>query len=72
LNIVTGEVHSFMEIAKATADIAGKAIAIKPTPRVGLMPHNGYRPFDNTACKQAFPDFRYTPMLEGLRKAATH
>ena len=71
LNIVTGEVHSFMEIAEATVDIARKAVAIKPTPRVGPMPHNGYRPFDNAACKQAFPDFSYTPMLEGLRKAAT-
>ena len=71
LNVVTGEVHSFMEIAKATVDIAGKAVAVKPTPRVGPMPHNGYRPFDNAACKQAFPDFRCTTMLEGLRKAAT-
>jgi len=72
LNIVTGEVHSFMEIANATAEIAGKIVAVKATPRVGPMPHNGYRPFDNAACKQAFPDFRYTPMGEGLRKAATH
>jgi nucleoside-diphosphate-sugar epimerase len=72
LNIATGEVHSFMEIANATAEIAGKTVGVKTTPRVGPMPHNGYRPFDNAACKQAFPDFRYTPMAEGLRKAATH
>jgi UDP-glucose 4-epimerase len=71
LNIATGEVHSFREIADATAAIAGKGVAITATPRVGPMPHNGYRPFDNAACKQAFPDFRYTPMSEGLRKAAT-
>jgi UDP-glucose 4-epimerase len=71
LNIATGEVHSFREIANATAAIAGKGVAIRATPRVGPMPHNGYRPFDNAACKQAFPDFRYTPLGEGLRKAAT-
>ena len=71
LNIATGEVHSFREIATATAAIAGKGVAITATPRVGPMPHNGYRPFDNAACKQAFPDFRYTPIGEGLRKAAT-
>jgi UDP-glucose 4-epimerase len=71
LNIVTGEVHSFMEIANATAEIAGKAVAVKATPRMGPMPHNGYRPFDNAACKRAFPDFCYTPMAEGLRKATT-
>jgi nucleoside-diphosphate-sugar epimerase len=70
LNIVTGEVHSFMEIANAAAEVAGNAVAVKTTPRVGPMPHNGYRAFDSAACKQAFPDFRYTPMLEGLRKAA--
>jgi UDP-glucose 4-epimerase len=72
LNVVTGEVHSFREIANATAKIAGNAHAIKTTPRVGPMPHNGYRPFDNAACKQAFPDFRFTPLLEGLGKAALH
>jgi UDP-glucose 4-epimerase len=71
LNIVTGEVHSFLEIANTTAEVAGKTVAIKATPRVGPMPHNGYRPFDNTACKAAFADFRYTPIGEGLRKAAT-
>jgi UDP-glucose 4-epimerase len=71
LNVATGEVYSFLEIANATAAIAGKAVAVKATPRVGPMPHNGYRPFDNAACKQAFPDFRYTPIGDGLRKAAT-
>jgi hypothetical protein len=33
------------------------------------MPHNGYRPFDIAACRRAFPDFRYTPLEEGLRKS---
>jgi UDP-glucose 4-epimerase len=63
-------VHSFLEIANSTVDISGKVVAVKTTPRVGSMPHNGYRPFDNAACKRAFPDFRYTPIGEGLRKAA--
>ena len=71
LNVATGEVHSFLEIANATVSVAGKAVAVRATPRVGPMPHNGYRPFDNAACRQAFPDFRYTPLGEGLRKSAT-
>jgi hypothetical protein len=71
LNIATGEVHSFLEIANATVSVAGKAVAVRAAPRVGPMPHNGYRPFDNAACRQAFPDFRYTPLGEGLRKSAT-
>lgn len=71
LNVATGEVHSFLEIANATVSVAGKAVAVRAAPRVGPMPHNGYRPFDNAACRQAFPDFRYTPLGEGLRKSAT-
>jgi nucleoside-diphosphate-sugar epimerase len=68
LNIATGEVHSFMDIAR-TFQAANPKIAIKPTPRSGPMPHNGYRPFDTAACRQAFPDFRYTPLEQGLKHA---
>lgn len=70
LNIVTGQVHSFAEIAKATVALSGKPVAIKSSPRVGPMPHDGYRPFDNAACRQAFPAFDFTPLQDGLRKAA--
>ena len=66
LNIATGTVHSFAEIAER---VSGARSAIKTTPRSGPMPHNGYRPFDISACRAAFPDFRYTPLEEGLRKA---
>jgi nucleoside-diphosphate-sugar epimerase len=70
LNVATGHVHSFMEIAKAVVALSGNAIAVSCSPRVGPMPHSGYRPFDNTICQQAFPKFRYTLLHEGLRKAA--
>jgi UDP-glucose 4-epimerase len=70
LNIATGEVHSFLEIAKLSAELCGHSIAIKTSPRLGPMPHNGYRPFDTTACSRAFPEFRYTALRDGLRKAA--
>jgi UDP-glucose 4-epimerase len=70
LNIVTGQVHSFAEIAKATVALSGKQVAIKSSPRIGPMPHDGYRPFDNAACRQAFPEFDFTPLQDGLRKAA--
>jgi nucleoside-diphosphate-sugar epimerase len=69
LNIATGEVHSFMDLAKR---IAGAAVGIRTLPRGGPMPHNGYRPFDVSAVKSAFPDFRFTPLDEGLRKASAH
>jgi UDP-glucose 4-epimerase len=70
LNIVTGQVHSFAEIAKSAATLFGNQVGIKNSPRVGSMPHDGYRPFDNAACRHAFPDFDFTPLQDGLRKAA--
>lgn len=67
LNVATGAVHSFAEIAER---VSGGRSAIRTAPRSGPMPHNGYRPFDISACRAAFPDFRYTSIEDGLRKAA--
>jgi nucleoside-diphosphate-sugar epimerase len=62
LNVATGTVHSFRQIAERFSK------DIRTTPRSGPMPHNGYRPFDPSATQQAFPDFRYTPLDEGLKR----
>jgi len=70
LNIASGEVHSFRSIAEMTVALAASPVPIRSSPRTGPMPHNGYRPFDVSATKAAFPDFRYTPLPEGLRLAA--
>jgi nucleoside-diphosphate-sugar epimerase len=69
LNIATGTTHSFRSIAEQVAGLAGNGIAIKGSPRSGPMPHNGYRPFDVSSLKSAFPDFDYTPLPDGLAKA---
>jgi nucleoside-diphosphate-sugar epimerase len=69
LNIATGSVHSFRDIADEVAASAEKDVAIKASPRSGPMPHNGYRPFDITASRRAFPDFNYMPLGEGLRRS---
>ena len=69
LNIATGDVHSFRKIAEMVVELSGNKVAIKGSPRSGPMPHNGYRPFDIRACREAFPDFRYTPIAEGLARA---
>ena len=69
LNVATGQVASFREIAEKVKAISGKGVKIKGSPRSGPIPHNGYRPFDIAACRAAFPDFRYTSLDEGLRKA---
>jgi len=69
LNIATGKVTSFRDIAEKAIAIAGSTSAIRPSPRVGDMPHKGYRPFDIAACRAAFPDFSYIGIEDGLRKA---
>lgn len=69
LNVATGAVASFRDIAEQTVRLSGRPVAIKTTPRQGPMPHNGYRPFDISACRAAFPDFSHTPLSEGLARA---
>lgn len=69
LNVATGEVHSFRSIAEKIVRMSGKQVPIKGSPRNGPMPHNGYRPFDISACRSAFPDFSFTPLHVGLARA---
>jgi nucleoside-diphosphate-sugar epimerase len=71
LNIATGEVHSFRAIAEEVVRLAPDPVPVRGSPRSGPMPHNGYRPFDISACRRAFPEFRFTPLPEGLRKSAS-
>lgn len=70
LNIATGEVHSFRDLAERAVAISGRRSAIKGSPRSGPMPHGGYRPFDIAACRKAFPDFAYTAVAAGMKKSA--
>ena len=68
LNLATGTVVSFREIADQVVAHCEKSVAVKGSPRQGSMPHNGYRPFDAAATQKAFPEFHYTPVVEGLAK----
>ena len=63
LNVATGVSHSFREVAEAVSALFDDAIEITPSPRRSPIAH---RFFDATACFKAFPDFAYTPLLEGL------
>jgi nucleoside-diphosphate-sugar epimerase len=69
LNVATGTVTSFREIAEIVAGHFTPPPAIGSRPRQGPMPHNGLRPFDIGNCRSALPEFRYTPLVEGLAKA---
>lgn len=67
LNAATGTVISFREIAETIAHYYSDHVTVKGSPRVGAMPHNGYRAFDISATQQAFPDFNYIQPLDGFR-----
>jgi len=69
LNAATGAVTSFRDLAEQVVALSGKDVVVRGSPRVGAMPHNGYRPFDPAATKTAFPDFAYTTLEEGLARA---
>ena len=75
INVATGSVVSFREIAQMVSEYFNPNIIINTIPRVGPMPHNGYRPFDPSSCLTAFPKFNYTTFANGLEitfKALTH
>jgi UDP-glucose 4-epimerase len=69
LNAATGTVTSFREVAEQVVALSGRQVPIKGSPRIGAMPHNGYRPFDPSETARAFPDFTYTSLEDGLARA---
>ena len=55
LNVATGAVFSFREIASMIVEVVNSKSKIAGSERVGRMPHNGLRTFDVSAIEQAFP-----------------
>ena len=53
-NLASGIVSSFNKIAKIVVTLTNSKSKILNTKRVGLMPHNGYRPFNVTFIKKNF------------------
>jgi UDP-glucose 4-epimerase len=68
LNIATGVVTSFRDIAEMVVRHTGCDVPIVETERTQPMPHNGYRAFDAACCTRSFPDFSFTPLAQGLRR----
>jgi nucleoside-diphosphate-sugar epimerase len=69
LNAATGSVASFRELAEMAIKLAKKDVPVRGQPRIGAMPHGGYRPFDPAATRAAYPEFRYRPVADGMAKA---
>ena len=66
LNVATGVSTSFREIAEKVVSLSGKRPEVRGTPRQNPITH---RHFDITDCLKAFPQFRYTPLQDGLTRA---
>ena len=60
LNIATGNLMSFNDIANNIIVKSKCSSQIIYLPRNGPMPHNGYRPFDIKNTFNFFPSFKYT------------
>lgn len=67
LNVATGRSASFREAAELAVKLSGNSVEIRGTPRQNPITH---RHFDVAECLKAFPQFRYTPLREGLERAA--
>jgi len=73
LNVASGEVQSFHEIAERAVKLSGGKVQIRTTPRSGAMPHGGYRPIAIDQLRELFPDFVPIKVLGGLAlEVATH
>jgi len=68
LNAATGGVTSFRKIAEMVVSYFDTPVDIKGSPRVGTMPHDGYRPFDPAQTHAAFPDFVYVDIADGIQR----
>ena len=58
INIASGKVYSFYKLAKMIKLISKSSSKILPNPRIGPMPHNGYRPFNINNLKKSFPNIK--------------
>lgn len=65
-NAVTGQVVSFRELAQFAAAAFSPRVTVRGSTRVGEMPHNGYRAFDNRELCAALPGLHFKHWQEGL------
>jgi UDP-glucose 4-epimerase len=66
VNAATGQTRSFHALAELCIKLGQSSSKICYLERSGPMPHNGLRPFDVGNITRAFPDFRFTPIEDGL------
>ncbi len=67
LNIASGKVTSFKNIAEITNQITKNKKKILRVERKGPMPHNGYRPFLIKKIKNNFKEIKITSIKDGIK-----
>ena len=67
-NLASGRVSSFNKIAKIAITLTNSKSKIINTKRVGLMPHNGYRPFNVQLIKKNFRNIELNTIENGMNK----
>jgi nucleoside-diphosphate-sugar epimerase len=65
INAVSGSVISFYKIAKNIQKIY-PSVKIKKIKRIGIMPHKGYRPFNNSLLKKKFSHITFIKLFDWL------
>ena len=66
VNLVTGKVYSFLQIAEKIKKIYKIKLCFKK--RIGPMPHNGYRAFNNMLVKKIFPKHNFIEFKNWIKK----
>jgi len=73
LNVASGEVQSFREIAEHVVRLHYGKVQIRTALRTAPMPHGGYRPIAIDQLRELFPDFVPIRVLDGLAvEVASH
>lgn len=65
-NAVSGQVVSFRELAEVSAAAFSPRVTVQGSVRVGAMPHDGYRAFNNQGLCAALPGLHFKHWREGL------
>ena len=65
-NIASGKVISFKEIAECIVDLTKSKSNIITSPRIGKMPHNGYRAFDINKINDSYPKIKPKDLKSGI------
>lgn len=67
LNIVAGHSYTFKDVLDGVRAATGRDVAIETRARSKDKVDNA---FDNRRLRDAFPDFRFTPLAEGIKRTA--